>query len=199
MTAPQTVGGAQLLGETAAAALEVFRCAIAWEVASKTMSDAVHGDIPSTAWKCSGIDGAMEILIDLTAVLSDMHGTQPSGELDHTLMELAWQTAAGAPAPPPAADVVARSACPCQWAKAEMHDELLTLEALPFPDMVEILDGIVSQVGCRPNHDVEVPWYELPDFVSEHNWRHPVAMCRLASLIETCARRWHEKTPKGYR
>jgi hypothetical protein len=86
------------------------------------------------------------------------------------------------------------SSCPCQWANIANHDHLLTLDLLAFPQLVEELEGFESQIG--EDTPDEVPWFEFEQFVHEHNWTYPIAMCRLASMVEGFCRptsdRWQQ-------
>ena len=67
------------------------------------------------------------------------------------------------------------------------HDELLGLEALTFPELVELLEYVGTGPENEPD-DTMVGWVDFEDFVACHNWAHPVAARNLSTLLEGMCR-----------
>jgi hypothetical protein len=94
-------GGAQLLARTAAAALELYRCAKLWEASSTAMAARFQGDVPADVWDCSGLDAVMQTLICASGLVEHITATTACQPINERGLVAAWYTAAAVVPPDP--------------------------------------------------------------------------------------------------
>jgi hypothetical protein len=191
VTLPVPVG--VLLGETARAALELYRCAERWADASQTVSDQFGDDVPAGTWDACGLGAVLGVLNDLTALLALDPGIDPTANPRPGGEILAgWEIAAAGPSG--SAGTRMRTGgvpvCSCRFYQHHPahHDLMLQIEDRPdvWAELAYLLVTWDSTV-----YEEEITPTEWPEFFACHNWRDPVQVERWSTVLQDCWRSTH--------